>query len=333
MLLFATSALAGELSRYEAREQHMGQTFTLVLYAESDETAEAAAKAVFDRVTQLDRIMSDYRADSELSRLCETSEPGHAVEVSEDLFAVLSAANDISRKTDGLFDVTVGPVVKLWRQARGKKKLPSPEALQAARKLVGYESIALDAKRRRVELMTPGMQIDLGGIGVGWTLDDVSALLKKRGVTRFLIDASGDILCADPPPGRSHWRIEVQPLTEKGEQKVTLKIANCSVTTSGDAFRFVEIDGVRYSHIVDPRTGLGLTERSSVTVIADTALKADTYTKAVSILGFEKGMEFIEQDPTLAGSFVVLRNGKTERVESKRFRSFVESDEPADRTE
>ena len=333
VLWLPTTASSEEtLARYEASAFHMGQKFSLALYAPSDKAAEEASKLVFDRIEELDRTLSDYRPDSELSRLCSSAKPGVPVPVSDDLFNVLQASLNASRETDGLFDVTVAPLVQLWRAARRTKRLPDATALQAALAVVGYRNVTLHETPRSVEFAQAGMRIDVGGIGVGWALDDVGSRLRKSGITRFLVDGSGDILCGDPPPGRDAWRIAVQPLTEKGEETVLLSIRNCAVTTSGDAYRFVEIDGRRYSHIVDPRTGMGLTERSSVTVIAPTAVVADSFAKGVNILGPEMGMELINARPELAGSFVVLRRGDGDaseprtpvRVVSKRFHEFVE---------
>ena len=264
-----------------------------------------------------------------------SAKPGVPVPVSDDLYDVLQASIDASRETDGLFDVTVAPLVQLWRTARRTKRLPDPDSLRVALETVGYRHITLHQSPRAVEFSRPGMKIDVGGIGVGWALDDVGRRLRKSGITRFLIDGSGDILCGEPPPGRPAWRIAVQPLTEKGEETVLLGIRNCAVTTSGDAHRFVEIDGRRYSHIVDPRNGMGLTERSSVTVIAPTAVVADSFAKGVNILGPEKGIEFIDRHPDLAASFVVLREGegtgkaRPVRVVSKRFDDFVQGEDAA----
>lgn len=317
------TSTAAPLSRYEAREFHMGQPIVLVLYADSDERAEAASKAVYGRIAQLDRSLSDYRPDSELSLLCERGRPNVPQPVGDDLYAVLKESVRIYDDSDHAFDVTIAPVVKLWREARRTKRLPDPAAIAEARTRVGTHRLHLDDTARTVTFDTEGMRIDLGGIGVGWMLDDVAARLIDMGINSFLIDASGDILCGDPPPGREAWRVSIQPLLENGEQPLVLNLRNRAVTTSGDAYRFVEIDGKRYSHIVDPRTGMGLVGRSSVTIVSRKAVDADAYSKAVSILGPDEGMKFVEAREILAASFVVLRNGDPLRIESVRFRPFV----------
>jgi len=314
-----TAKPAPELSRYEAREFHMGQPIILVLYAADDEAAQAASRVVFDRFAELDRTFSDYKEESELSRLCRDYRVGEPVSISSDLFQVLKESQRVSEATDGLFDVTLAPVIRLWRQARRTRKLPDAEILRQALARVGSEKMRLDERNSTVTFSEPGMQLDLGGIGVGWTLDDVGRRLKDRGIHQFLIDASGDILCGDPPPGRSGWRVAVQPLLEDGSQPVLLSLRNRSVTTSGDAYRFVEIDGKRYSHIVDPKTGMGLTGRASVTLVASKAVDADAFSKGVSVLGVERGLKFVESMPGFECSFVVVVDGMPRRVVSRGF--------------
>src|SRR5262249_35613245 len=149
------------LARYEYAEPHMGTRFKIVFYAADEETAKLASKAAFARIAELDGIMSDYRPTSELMRLCAKA-AAEPVAVSEDLFVVLEKALAVSRQSDGAFDITVGPVVRLWRIARRTQQLPDKDALAKALALVGYQNIKLDAKNRTVQLLKPGMQLDLG---------------------------------------------------------------------------------------------------------------------------------------------------------------------------
>jgi thiamine biosynthesis lipoprotein len=292
------------------------------LYGHDESAANRAARAAYERIKQLDGIMSDYDPESELMRLCLTAGQGKAVPVSRDLLTVLSRAQDVSEKSDGTFDVSVGPVVKLWRRARKSGALPSAEEIARARELVGYRKIQIDADAGTVMLLKAGMQLDLGGIGAGYAVDKALKVLKDHGITSALVDASGDIGVSDAPPGKTGWRIGVAPLEPEGEPSRYLLLKHAAVTTSGDAFQFVEIEGKRYSHIVDPRTGLGLTERSSVTVIARDCTTADSYTKAVMLLGRERGFKLIEATPDAAA--IVVRathgnvDGKVETFESKR---------------
>jgi thiamine biosynthesis lipoprotein len=305
--------------RYTYSEPHMGTLFKLIVYAEDEAAADKAAKDAFARVVELDGILSDYKPASELMRLCARA-GGDPVPVSPELFFVLSTAQEVSRKSDGAFDVTVGPVVRLWRQARKDKKLPDPEKLAAARALVGYRNVRLNEKERTVQLLKPGIQLDLGGIAKGYAADEMLTVLKKHGLTRALAAAGGDIAVSGPPPGAEGWKVVIAPLgDEDAKAPRTLILHDAAVSTSGDAEQFVEIDGRRYSHIVDPRTGLGLVGRMSATVVARHGITADSHTKIVAVLGPEKGFPIIEATEGASARFVRLTDKGAETSTSKGF--------------
>ncbi|MBI3864876.1 MAG: FAD:protein FMN transferase [Planctomycetia bacterium] len=308
------------LERFEFSQIQMGMPFRVVVYARDEDSANAAASAAYARIKQLNGVMSDYEPESELMQLCRTAGSGQKVKVSRDLLTVLSRSLDLSKKSNGAFDVTVGPIVKLWRKARRTKTLPEPDELAAARRLVDYRQIRLDGQAGTVELGIPGMQLDLGGIGVGYAIDEALAVLAARGIRSALVDGSGDIGVSDAPPGQPGWRVGLAPLDADREPSRYLILKNGAVTTSGDAFQYVEVAGQRYSHIVDPSTGLGLTERSSVTVIALNCTVADSYTKAVSVLGQEQGLALIDATPGAAAIIVRAHEGRVETLESKRVR-------------
>lgn len=316
--LFAAEPLVRPLERHEFEERHMGMPFKLALYAVDEASANTAARAAFARIKQLNGILSDYEPESELMLLCKSAGQG-AVKVSDDLLAVLMRSDELSRRSVGAFDVSVGPLVKLWRKSRRSKQLPSPQVLAAARRLVDYRQIRIDPKAKTVELLWPEMQLDLGGIAVGYAIDQALAVLKQQGITSALIDGSGDIGVSDAPPGSDGWKIGIAPLEPDAEPSRFIHLKNAAVTTSGDAWQNVEIDGKRYSHIVDPKTGLGLTERSSVTVIAPDCTTADSYATAVSVLGPERGLKLIEETPGAATLIVRVIDGQRETRESKRF--------------
>ncbi|MGH7200050.1 MAG: FAD:protein FMN transferase [Planctomycetaceae bacterium] len=317
------TAEAGPLARYEFVQIHMGVPFEIVLYAPNEAAANTAADAAYARIEELDDLLSDYDPDSELSRLSRSSEHGRPVEVSEELLFVLSRAVELSKRSNGAFDVTVGPVVKLWRTARRTKRMPMETDLKEALQRVGWRHVQIDRDAGTVALIKPGMQLDLGGIAVGYAADEALRVLKEHGITRALVDGSGDISVSDPPPGRDGWRIGIAALTEPDARPTRfVQLKNAAISTSGDAFQHVEIDGVRYSHIVDPKTGLGLTTRSSVTVIAADGLTADSLASAVSVLGPERGLELIEKTPGAAALFVQLKDGKPQVLESQRLSKF-----------
>jgi thiamine biosynthesis lipoprotein len=311
--------------RFEFESKHMGTTFRIVLYSDTAETAKKAADAAFARVAELDGIMSDYKQTSELMQLCKkfATEIGEPVKVSDDLFFVLQKAEEMSKKSDGTFDITVGPVVQLWRLARRTQELPDPKEFAAARAKVGYQKVKLDAARKTVQLTTPGMQLDLGGIAKGYAADEALKLLKEKfGISQALVGAYGDIACGDPPPGKEAWSVEIAPIA-KSQKIRTVNLANAALSTSGDLEQFVVINGVRYSHIVDPKTGLGLTGQRSVTVIATKGINADSMTKAVSILPSDRAMKLVEDTPGAAAYIVILdKDEKPIATASKRFPQF-----------
>lgn len=283
--------------KFEFEQIRMGVTVAIQVYAGDELLANQAADAAYARFKQLDRVLSDYDPDSELMRLCASSGPGTPVSISDDLATILERAERLSVESDGAFDVTVGPIVNLWRIARRRKEPPPADRLQAALSRVGYQHVRLDPAARTVELLQPGMRIDLGGIAVGYGVDEAMRIFREHGLTRVLIDASGDIAVGDPPPGRDTWRIEIEPLGRTDQPPLVLELKNCAVTTSGDTSKYVEFDGVRYSHIVDPKTGYGLTRRTSATVIAPDCATADSMATTLNVLGPESGHEFAATRP------------------------------------
>ncbi|MBY0525864.1 MAG: FAD:protein FMN transferase [Gemmataceae bacterium] len=326
----ATASVVGAaepaLSRYSFTEPHMGTRFTITLYAPDEATANKASKAAFERIAALDGIMSDYKPTSELMKLCAKA-GGDPIVVSEDLFTVLARAQEVSKKSDGAFDVTVGPLVRLWRRARRTQELPATEALDKAKALVGYDKVRLDAKERTVQLATAGMLLDLGGIAKGYAADAALLVLKKHGITRGLVAAGGDVAVSGAPPDAEGWSVAVEPLG-KDQPARTLILRDASVSTSGDSEQFVEIAGKRYSHIVDPKTGLGLLGRMSVTVVAPNGLTSDPYTKVVAILGQERGIPIIDAMHGVSCYGVRKTDQGQDVFQSKRFKDVLQKKEP-----
>ena len=310
-------------AKYEFSEPHMGTLVRIVLYAPSAPAAADAARAAFGRITALDEALSDYRDSSELMRLSRRS-GGGPVEVSDDLFRVLRASQEIARESDGAFDVTVGPLSVLWRQARRQGELPDGERLAAARALVGHDKLELDERRRTVRLLEPGMQLDLGGIAKGFAADEAAAILAQRGIARALIAAGGDIVATQPPPGHEGWRIAVASIDGADRPPAGyLTLRNAAVSTSGDAEQFLVVDGVRYSHIFDPRTGMALIGRRSVTVVAPNGTTSDGLATAVSVMGPATGIRLVDATGG-AAAFITEASaaaGRLESYESSRWRA------------
>lgn len=309
-----------EFSRFEYAETHMGSQFRLLLYSLDEPTARRASRAAFDRIADLDAKFSDYQPDSELMRLCDRA-GGPPVAVSADLFDILRRARAISERSHGAFDVTVGPVVRLWRRARRDRKLPRADLLERALGLVGYDRVKLDPDARTVQLFTPGMKLDLGGIAKGYASQAAIDVLKARGVPRALAAGAGDIVVGDPPPGRDGWVIGIGSLDAPGARpRRYISLKNAAVSTAGDAERFVEIGGKRYAHIVDPRTGLGVVDRASVTVVAPDGATADALDTAAYVLGPQQGLALVESIEGAAALIVRATARGTETFESARFK-------------
>jgi len=341
-----SSTKSDDLRRFEFHRKQMGVPFAVAFYACDEEAANKAISAVWSRIEHLNSLMSDYDSNSELMRLCRDSGPGKPIEVSTELFFVLSKSIEVSRLSNGAFDVSVGPLIKQWRRARRQKELPDQQQLSEARTLVGFKNIQLcrtGTPGRRltdsnfptgkfvgqecptyesgtVELLKPGMKLDLGGIAVGYACDEAIKVLKTHGIHRAMVDGSGDIVLSDPPPGECGWRIGIASVREPdAEPTLFAQLTNCSISTSGDAFQFVELGGQRYSHIVDPKTGLGLTNRCSVTVIAPDGITADALATAVSVLGPERGLKLVESQPCISALFAILNGEKLDSRRSSRF--------------
>lgn len=267
----------------------MGVDARLVVYAPDKTAAETACIAAFARIAALDAMMSDYRRESELMRLCDHA-GGPPVKVSAEISLVLRRAQEISRLSGGAFDVTVGPLVKLWREARKKRKLPATGAIAAARKLVGWRNMVLDQPPGTVRLARKGMRLDLGAIAKGYAVDEVLRTLRARGIRSALVDM-GDIGLGEPPPGKQGWRIRIP---DAGGDFV---LSHCVVSTSGDLMQHLDIGGMRYSHVVNPHTGYALTNGVEATVIAPSGLLSDPLSTCMTLLGARARARLLKHYP------------------------------------
>jgi thiamine biosynthesis lipoprotein len=316
---FVLSAAGEDLSRYEATEKAMGAAFEIALYAPDDQTAAKALDAAFARIHALDKALSDYDPQSELSRLSAAAPTSEPVRVSDDLWNVLVESQKISAASGGAFDVTVGPLTTLWRQSRQTKTLPSAAKLKQAQAAVGYQHLKLIDSSKSVELLRPKMRLDLGSIAKGLAGDEALKVLREHGISRALVNGGGGMTLGDPPPGKAGWRVGVAPLEPQSPPSTFLLLANCGIATAGDAWQFVEIDGKRYSHIVDPKTGLGLTERISVTVIAPSGLLADGWDTPMCVLGPRAGLKLIQSQPNCETLIVYLEDGQPQTLRTPGF--------------
>lgn len=265
----------------------MGTAVRLVIYAPDRSAADAGAAAAFATVARLDSLFSDYRNDSEIAGLAAAAgTPSAARPVSPELGAVLDTALVWAERTGGAFDVTVGPLTRLWRWAIRRGEWPDSARLAEARAAAGIDGLVRDREAGTAALRRPGMSLDLGGIAKGFAAAAVLDTLRARGLTAVLVDAGGDLALGAAPPGEEGWRIEFPDGSVR-------RLSGVGVATSGDRYQALERDGVRYSHIVDPRTGVGVPHAPTVAVVAPSATTADVLASALSVLEAAEGRRLV----------------------------------------
>ena len=311
----------------------MGTFAHVVAVAEDSGTAKKCVRAAMKEIRKVDDLMSDYKSDSEISRV--NREAGErAVKVSESTYEVIQRSIEFSEMTGGAFDITVGPLVALFRNAKENKVAPSEEQIELARSKVGFEKLKLDSKNKTVQFSDNGMLLDLGGIAKGYAIDKAIEAAQRCGAIGAMIDIGGDVRCFGlPPEGKDHWLIGLQDPNsaiegmEGGGLLMVLKITNAAVATSGDYQQFVLIEGKRYSHIMDRRTGTNAEGLSSVTIIADNATDADALATSVSVMGAEKGLALIEKLPNTE-AILIIPEPKYEIIKTGGAEKYVKSAGP-----
>lgn len=308
ILLCAVPGYAQEPRKFVFQQPKMGSLFAIHLFATDSLAAARAADGAFALADSLNGSFSDYLENSELNRLARTAGSGRWVPVSPQLFRVLAQSKTAWQRSQGTFDVTVGRLTRLWRQSRKSRQLPPPDTLRRALATVGMAYLRLDSTGQRVKLDRPGVGLDLGGIGKGFAAREMLFFLQKRGFINALVDAAGNMAAGESPVGG--WRVAVQlPVAGERLTERLLLLENGAISTSGDVFQFVEIGGKRYAHIVNPRTGLGLTTRRQVTVLAADAATADWLSTACCLLSVEKALALLKRAKA-EGLFLEPVNGK-----------------------
>jgi len=266
-LFFSFSHFSAAQTRHEFTHLQMGTQFRLVFYEADSTKAQQLADSCWKRLDELNLVMSDYRSDSEIMQLCTQAKVNEWYAVSEDLFNVIAESQRAAEFSNGLFDITISPLTKLWRRARRKGVLPTKNQVDLVRQNIGYPFVELSTASQCIRFLKPDMRLDLGGIGKGFALDELMEILSNENVKSVLIEAGGSILLGDSPPEVDSWKINIS------EKECSL--SNCGISTSGDRFQYIEMGGKRYAHILDPRTGLGFHKPHEITIIAPNATTAD----------------------------------------------------------
>lgn len=276
--------LVGEMREFTYSQMQMAMPVRITVWCGTQVQAEKACKLAFRRVAELVKIFSDYDSKSEIARVVATGYESE-IGISQELAQVLAFSSQLNRASDGAFDPTCGPVIQLWRTARRIGELPESAEIEKANRNVGFDKIKLDEGSCRLTLLAPEMQLDFGGIAKGFMGDQVMIILRENGIEIACFEAGGDIVLSGSPPGTAGWMIDVG-----AEEQLVL--SNCGVSTSGDSQQFVNIGGKRYSHVIDPRTGIGVTTGRTAFVIAPSGMQSDALATTGCVLS-EKELQTV----------------------------------------
>lgn len=287
LFLFLSLQLSAQ-KRFEFTHPQMGTMFRVVVYASDSAVAQDVTKKAFVRLDELNLTLSDYREDSEVNTLCRTAGSDQYIKVSVDLWNILQESVKAAKLSEGNFDVTIGPLTQLWRRMKRQKQLPTPTQISEAKTKIGIEKIFFNKANQSVMLETKGMRLDFGGIGKGFAEDEMLKVLKENGIKSALIEAGGNIVVSNSPTDSPKgWEIIIN------QEKYYLK--NCGVSTSGDAYQFVEIEGKKYAHILDPKTGIGYAEPHQVSIIAKNGTISDWLSTALYLMPTESGQKLAKK--------------------------------------
>lgn len=287
LFLFLSLQLSAQ-KRFEFSHPQMGTMFRIVVEASDSLSAKNTTQKAFVRLDELNLTLSDYREDSEVNTLCRTAGSEQYIKVSTDLWNMLQESVKAAKLSDENFDVTIGPLTQLWRRMKRQKQLPTPTQISEAKTKIGIEKILFNTKNQSVMLETKGMRLDFGGIGKGFAEDEMMKILKQNGIKSALIEAGGNIVVSNSPTDSPQgWEIIIN------NEKYFLK--NCGVSTSGDAYQFVEIDGKKYAHILDPKTGIGFAEPHQISIIAEDGTTSDWISTALYLMPQKQGKKLAKK--------------------------------------
>jgi thiamine biosynthesis lipoprotein len=293
--------------RAQAQEAHqyrylMGTSIEVQAFGGDEATRRAAIDEAFAAFAEVDRLMSDYRNDSELA-LINRDAASRPVAISDPMFAVLDAARRVSTSSNGAFDVTIAPLVHLWGFHDRNPHVPTPSELAAVRPLVDYRHVQLDADRRTVRLTHPGVALDLGGIAKGFAVDIAAGVLRHRGLNGF-IDAGGNQYLLGTPPGKTRWTVGIKNPDERGKVIAVVETAETSVSTSADSYNVLQAGGRTIGHILDPQTLQPAARSLSATILSRDGTLADAMSKAAFVLGPKAGLALVDSFPGMSAVIV-----------------------------
>ena len=271
----------------------MGTILEFRLYCNDKEVCDKAILEAYSEVKRLDDIFSNYKNKSVLSRVNSFAGDGR-ISVPQEFIELTSRAIFFSGLTDGAFDITVGKAIEIWSVGEQKNLMPNRDEIQKAQDCIGFGKIKLYPMEKQIELESPCLSLDFGGIGKGYALDRAVRILRSYGIKRGIVNFGGNIYAMQPPPGEDGWDVGIRHPRDEDEVLTLLKVEDVAVSTSGDYERYFEVNGRRFSHIIDPKDGLPVESVPSVTVIAKDATDADALSTAFSVMKRDKAIRFIE---------------------------------------
>jgi thiamine biosynthesis lipoprotein len=272
----------------------MGSRFDISIVANDSVEGFKHIYTAIDEITRIERLISSWDPNSQTSKI--NASAGIApVKVDLELYQLIERALKISELTDGAFDISYASMDKIWKFDGSMTKMPSNEAIEQSVSKVGYENIILKRENQTVFLKQKGMKIGFGAIGKGYAADKAKALLIKNGVSAGIINASGDLNTWGTNPNGKEWLVAIVNPLNKNKVFSWLPVKNSAVVTSGNYEKYIKFNGVLYTHIIDPRTGLPSTGILSVTIFTITAELADALATSVFVMGVETGLDFINQ--------------------------------------
>jgi len=276
----------GELLRFEQSADAMGSTYSVAVYGYDRLQLQSAVQAAFDEVRRLDEMLSNYKQHSEWSEVNRFA-ADRPVKVSPELFRLLAACLEYSRQSEGAFDITVGPLMKVWGFYKGSGKLPHRVEVAAVLPKVGYQHVHLDEAAQTVQFDRPGIELDPGGIGKGYAVDRMTEVLVQKGILMALVAGSGSSIygLGAPPTEPRGWRVQIRDPHDERKTVAEAYLKNESMSTSGSYEKFFRAEGKMYSHLMDPRTGYPAQGTSSVSVIAPKTVDSEAWTKPYFING------------------------------------------------
>ena len=326
-LLLFPFTVSAQLKRFEFSEKKMGSPFSIIFYHTDSAEAVIIARECFSIVDSLNNIFSDYSSESEVGKLAlQTNQTD--IKVSDELFSMIVRSKDAWERSDKTFDITIGALTQLWRKAKKENRFASEAEIKAAKDLTGFKNLIINERSKTISFKKSGIRLDFGGIVPGYAAQRVIDFLKTKNINIALADASGDIVMGDAPPEKEGWTIGINlPENENEIWDKKLELKNFAVSTSGDVYRYTIHEGKKYSHIIDPRTGYGVTSQRNVTVITRFGADADWLATACSILPVKKALALAKKQH--AAIIIATLNGeKIVTYKSKSFDKYFQKKQP-----